>query len=92
MFPYDVRIYMDIIQRKVQPGGMFYNMNRYEKPNAAGDVIRLKDCPVDEKWMVLNTQLVRFFHGIGELALLRSSESNPSLPMSLAALPPYTLG
>jgi len=83
---------MDLIQSRLQPGGLFYNMNRYEKENEAGDILRLKDCPVDEKWMVLNTQLVRFFIGIGELALLRSSESNPSLPMSLAALPPYTLG
>jgi hypothetical protein len=91
MLPDDVRKYMDLIQSRLQPGGLFYNMNRYEKENAAGDVLRLKDCPVDEKWMVLNTQLLRFFYGIGELTLLRSSESNPSIRMSLAALPPTRL-
>ena len=92
MFPDDVRKYIDLIQSRVQPGGIFYNMNRYEKENAAGDVLRLKDCPVDEKWMVLNSQLVIFFYGVGELVLLRSSEPNPTLRMSLAALPPYMLG
>lgn len=92
MFSDDVRTYIDLIQSRVQPGGMFFNMNRYEKENAAGDVLRLKDCPVDEKWHVLHMQLVPFFYGIGELALLRSSESNPTLRMSLAALPPHMLG
>jgi hypothetical protein len=92
MFPDDVRKYIYLIQSRIQPGGIFYNMNRYVKKNGAGDVLRLKDCPVDENWMVLNTQLVLFFIGVGELVLLRSSESNPTLRMSLAALPPTSLG
>jgi putative sugar O-methyltransferase len=92
MLPDDVKRYIDLIQDRMQTGGLFYNMNRYEKENSAGDVLRLKECPVDDKWSVLNAQLVLFFWGIGELALLRSSESNPTLRMSLAALPPYLLG
>ena len=92
MLPDDVRRYIDLIQSRMQPGGMFYNMNRYEKENSAGDKLRLKEYPYDSNWLLLNTQLVFFFYGIGELALLRSSESNPLLYKSLSALPPYTLG
>lgn len=92
MLPDDVQRYIDLIQDRMQIGGLFYNMNRYEKINSANDKLRLKECPVDDKWSVLNTQLVLFFWEIGELALLRSSEANPSLRKSLAALPPYMLG
>lgn len=92
MLPEDVRRYIDLIQNRMKPGGLFYNMNRYEKENSAGDKLRLKEYPYDSNWLLLNTQLVFFFYGIGELALLRSSESNPLLYKSLSALPPYTLG
>jgi SAM-dependent methyltransferase len=41
-----VGFYIEQIQRKLAPGGVFYCVNRYEKKT------RLKDYPFDERWRV----------------------------------------
>ena len=89
MLPEDVARYLALIQRRTRPGGIFYNMNRYEKENAAGNVLRLKDYPYDDRWSLLNAQLVSFYPGIGELALVRRTDADPMFPKALAALPPH---
>lgn len=89
MLPEDVTRYIRLIESRIRHGGLFYNMNRYQKKNSADDVLCLKSYPYDACWSVLNHQLVFFFHGIGELALLRSREPDPMLRKALAALPLY---
>lgn len=91
MYPADVQRYLDLIQNRLRPNGLFYNMNRYEKSNSSGDVLRLNAYPYDTYWNVLNHQLVYFFHGIGELVLQRSVAVNPNFFVAMQAIPPYEL-
>lgn len=89
MLPADVARYLRLIQKRTRPGGVFYNMNRYAKQNAAGDVLRLKEYPYDERWSLLSATTVSFFTGIGEMALVRRTGADPMFRKALAALPPH---
>jgi hypothetical protein len=78
--------YFETIQRCLQPGGIFYNVNRYEK-TTVGYPVRISEYPYDGRWKVLSSKPSWRQHHIHELIAERTETEAPDMQAVLDSLP-----
>ena len=71
--------YFSFIESALRIGGLFYCVNRYEKI-IAGESVRIKDFPFDEKWSSVLSQPTWLQTHVHEL-LARREDEPPLLPL-----------
>lgn len=78
--------YFETIQRCLRPGGIFYNVNRYEK-KTVGYPVRISEYPYDRRWKVLSSKPSWRQHHIHELIAARTETESPDIQEVLDSLP-----
>jgi putative sugar O-methyltransferase len=72
----EIANYFDLIQKTLQPGGLFFNCNRLWK-NAGDKPTQISKYPYDDKWNLVSLSTSFFQNNTIEILARRSSISNP---------------
>jgi hypothetical protein len=72
----EIAKYFELIQKTLQPGGLFFNCNRLWK-NAGDKPTQISRYPYDDKWSLVSLSTSFFQNNTIEILARRSSISNP---------------
>lgn len=90
MAPSVIAYYFRAIHRALRVGGLFYCVNRYQKPDV-GVAVRIKEYPFDSCWHIVRSQPAWTQPHIHELLAERTARPSAFPPsVVLADLPPVT--
>lgn len=81
----EIKLYFDYIQMTIKSGGIFYNVNKYEK-NKSGDIIRISEYPYDNYWSLLSSSESWKQPNLHELITQRSKISSKEFQSTLLSI------
>ena len=82
----EIANYFDLIQKTLQPGGLFFNCNRLWK-NAGDKPTQISKYPYDDKWNLVSLSTSFFQNNTIEILARRSPSSNPLFLKLVQKLP-----
>ena len=82
----EIASYFDLIQKTLQPGGLFFNCNRLWK-NAGDKPTQISKYPYDDKWSLVSLSTSFFQNNTIEILARRSPSSNPLFLKLVRKLP-----
>jgi len=79
----EIKSYFNFIQMTIRPGGIFYNVNKYEKIKS-GDIIRISEYPYDNFWKVLSSNQSWKQYNLHELITKRVEDESQDIISNLS--------
>ena len=81
----EIKSYFNFIHMTIKPGGIFYNVNKYEK-NTSGDIIRISEYPYDNFWQVLSSNQSWKQYNLHELITQRVENESQDMLSTLSKI------
>ena len=81
----EIKSYFNFIQMTIRSGGIFYNVNKYEK-NTSGDIIKISEYPYDNFWKVLSSNQSWKQYNLHELITQRIKDESQDIISSLSKI------
>ena len=81
----EIKSYFNFIQMTIRSGGIFYNVNKYEK-NTSGDIIKISEYPYDNFWKVLSSNQSWKQYNLHELITQRVEDESQDIISSLSKI------
>ena len=79
----EIKSYFNFIQMTIRSGGIFYNVNKYEK-NTSGDIIKISEYPYDNFWKVLSSNQSWKQYNLHELITKRVEDESQDIISNLS--------